>query len=292
VLTCPECRHPFSFAQSRCINCGFSPETIDGFVAWAPELVRSYEGFPPESFEELATVEAGNFWFRARNRLIVWALEKYFPKFGSLLEVGCGTGFVLSGIAERFPEAKLTGSEIFTAGLVHAAQRLPNVELVQVDARRLPYSEEYDVVAAFDVIEHIREDEQALASIFQATKPGGGCLITVPQHRWLWSSIDEQACHERRYSAQELHTRIEEAGFRILMSTSFVSILLPAMLLSRLVAKRSTKSKSADELRLPPWMDRIFSAAMAFEAATIRWGLRWPFGGSRMVVAVKAEKAK
>lgn len=72
------------------------------------------------------------------------------------------------------------------------------------------------------------------------------------------------------------------------MSTSFVSILLPAMLLSRLVAKHSAKSESADELRLPPLIDVIFSAAMAIEAATIRWGLRWPFGGSRMIVAVKA----
>lgn len=287
MLICPKCRHSFSFALNRCMNCGFVPETIDGFVAWAPDLARDYEGFPPDSFTELAAIEAGNFWFRARNRLIVWALEKYFPEFRSFLEVGCGTGFVLSGVAERFPDATLVGSEIFTAGLVHAAKRLPSVQLVQLDARRLPYNEEYDIVAAFDVIEHIREDDQALASFFRATKPGGGCLITVPQHQWLWSSVDEQACHVRRYSAHELHSKIENAGFRILMSTSFVSILLPAMLLSRLVAKRSAKSESADELRLPPLIDGIFSAAMAVEAATIRCGLRWPFGGSRMIVAVK-----
>ena len=287
VLICPACHHSFPTEQGRCKHCGFSPDTVDGFVAWAPNLMSSYEGFPQESFEELAAVEADNFWFRARNQLIVWALAKYFPDFRSLLEVGCGTGFVLSGIANRFPGAKLTGSEIFTHGLVQAVRRLPHVELIQADARRLPYRDEFDVVTAFDVIEHIKEDEAALANLYQAAKPGAGCLITVPQHQWLWSSVDEEACHVRRYSAQELHTKIEKAGFRIVMSTSFVSLLLPAMLLSRLVDKRAKKSESSDELRLPRWMDRLFSIVMALEATTIKLGLRWPFGGSRMVVAIK-----
>ncbi len=288
MLICPECRHPLAASHAICPSCGFSPETLDGFIAWAPNLTKNYEGFPPESFAGLAAVEAENFWFRSRNRLIVHALETNFPGFRSLLEVGCGTGFVLSGIAERFPGVRLVGSEIFTAGLVHAAQRLPAAELIQMDARRLPYDGEFDVVAAFDVIEHIKEDEQVLANLHRATRPGGGGLITVPQHRWLWSAVDEAACHERRYTAEELHRKIRNAGFSIVTSTSFVSLLLPAMFLSRFAGKRPGQAGAADELRLPSAVNRLFMGLMNLEAAAIRAGVRWPFGGSRLVVASRS----
>jgi len=287
MLVCPECHQPLDALPAHCEKCGFTPGYDDGFIAWAPEIASNYGGFPPESFANLAAIEADNFWFKARNRLILWALSKHFPSFDSLLEIGCGTGFVLAGIAGRFPNARLTGSEMFTSGLVHAMPRLPQAELVQMDARRMPYDAEFDVVAAFDVIEHIKEDEAVLGNLFRAVRPGGGCLITVPQHQWLWSTVDEAACHERRYSAKELHRKIEAAGFRITASTSFVSILLPAMLLSRLVAKRSEQAKADDELRLPRWIDRVFMAAMNVEAATIKLGIRWPLGGSRLVVATR-----
>lgn len=287
MLICPECRHPLAPDFPACSSCGFAPEMLDGFLSWAPDMVKYYEGFPPESFAGLAAVEAENFWFQARNQLIVWALGKYFPGFRSLLEVGCGTGFVLSGISGRFPGVRLVGSEIFTAGLVHAAQRLPDAELIQMDARRLPYDGEFDVVAAFDVIEHIKEDVTVLGNLYQATSRGGGCLITVPQHRWLWSKVDEAACHERRYTVDEVHRKIRRAGFRILMSTSFVSLLLPAMLLSRLLGKPSRRADLEDELRLPPALNRLFVNIMNIEAASIRAGIRWPLGGSRLVVAIR-----
>jgi len=58
-------------------------------------------------------------------------------------------------------------------------------------------------------------------------------LVCVPQHAWLWSSVDQHACQVRRYSANDLHTKIEAAGFEITRSTSFVSQLLPATLVSR-----------------------------------------------------------
>jgi SAM-dependent methyltransferase len=99
------------------------PARVDGFLAWAPELAKNNDGFPQESFEGLARVEAGNFWFRARNDIILWALRKYFPGFHSLLEVGCGTGFVLSGIVQAYPNARMAGSEIYPTGLAFAAKR-------------------------------------------------------------------------------------------------------------------------------------------------------------------------
>jgi SAM-dependent methyltransferase len=287
MITCPSCGTPNIHARNGCPNCGFVPERVDGFLAWAPELAKCNDGFPENSFEGLARVEEGSFWFRARNAIIVWALRKYFPSFQSLLEVGCGTGFVLSGIAKAFPHARTTGSEIYTAGLAFAAKRLPGAELLQMDARKLPYEAEFDVVGAFDVIEHILEDELVLQNFYRALKPGGGCVITVPQHRWLWSPVDEAACHQRRYSARELHAKVEAAGFHVLRSTSFVTFLLPLMLASRFAAKRSGQAGDSEALAINSTLDRALELVMSVERRLITWGLNFPFGGSRLLIATK-----
>jgi SAM-dependent methyltransferase len=291
MIMCPKCGSQSSDLPSPCQICGFRPEQVDGFIAWSPELAEGNSGFNSQNFAGLAQAEAEHFWFRARNQLILWALGKYFPEVSSLLEVGCGTGFVLSGIARQFPEMRLVGSEIYTSGLAFAAQRVPGVELVQMDAKKLPYVEEFDVVAAFDVIEHIEEDELVLQNIYRAIKPGGGCLITVPQHMWLWSAIDEQACHQRRYHSGDLHAKIEAAGFQILRSTSFISLLLPVMALSRLLQKNvsDNEADATEGLKISFWLNSAFFRLLAVETGLIKTGLNFPMGGSRLVVAKKHE---
>lgn len=275
----------YLYTAPACPHCGFAPVKIDQFLAWHAELASDCVGFKAEYFDNLAQLEANNFWFRARNALILWALEKYFPHFESLMEIGCGTGFVLTGIATRFPERRLLGTEIFASGLRFAKQRLPGITLMQMDARRIPYEDEFDVVGAFDVLEHIEEDKTVFQNMFRAVKPGGGILVSVPQHQWLWSSVDDYACHVRRYSAGELHAKIETAGFEILRSTSFVSLLLPAMYLSRQRGRRGRLFDPLDEFRINPHINRLFEKVLAVERGVIRAGLDLPVGGSRLVVA-------
>ena len=64
-----------------------------------------------------------------------------------------------------------------------------------MDARRIPFEDEFDVIGAFDVLEHIKEDEQVLVQMHRAVKSGGGIMLTVPQHMFLWSEQDVQAHH-------------------------------------------------------------------------------------------------
>ena len=250
-------------------------------------------GFKTHYFKELAELEAENFWFRARNKLILWALQKYSPEMKSFLEIGCGTGFVISAISKRFPEASLSGSEYFEEGLLYARQRVPSAGFTQMDARHIPCESELDAIGAFDVLEHIDEDEVVLLQIFKALKPGGTVFITVPQHRWLWSAVDEYACHVRRYEAKELHQKVCRAGFEIIRSTSFVSTLLPAMYLSRLMqrnkmdVKMDVKMDAMAELRINPILNKIFEWFLYFELVLIRAGVSLPVGGSRLLVARK-----
>jgi ubiquinone/menaquinone biosynthesis C-methylase UbiE len=215
-------------------------------------------------------------------------LKKHFPEAKSLIEIGCGTGFVLSGIQNSFPQMNLTGSEIYVNGLDFAAKRLPNVTLFQMDARKMPFSNEFDVIGAFDLLEHIAEDELVLSEMFRSLTPRGGVLITVPQHPFLWSNADEHACHVRRYTAEELKTKVQRAGFKIERMTSFVSLLFPLMVVSRLRSKTQKETfNPIGELKINPLLNKCLESILSFERILIKTGISFPFGGSLLLIGRK-----
>lgn len=284
---CLSCGKDFTGKHWDCPNCGYMPHDLDGFLSFAPELSETAESYDAERYKVVAAIEQAHFWFRSRNALIVWALKKYFPNSLSLLEVGCGTGQVLDSIHAAQPNLELVGTEIHVKGLEFCRQRLPNAEFMQLDARVMPFVEEFDLVCAFDVIEHVEEDAKVLAQMHQACRSGGGILITVPQHQWLWSYKDDFAHHKRRYSRKELLKKISNAGFKITTVTSFVSLLLPLMYLSRLWERAPTQFEPQRELDISPRLNRIFYTLMRCETAMIRWGVPLPVGGSLLLVAKK-----
>lgn len=241
--------------------------------------------FDPTHFARLYELEAGSFWFRGRSDLIEWALGHYFPNARDFLEVGCGTGYVLNRLHAAFPHLTLSGSELFAEGLAYSRERLGDaVSLRQADAADLDIRDAFDVIGAFDVIEHIEDDRRVLANLRAALRRGGGLLLTVPQHAWLWSGTDIAAHHERRYSRKDLRAKLDAAGFEVLRATSFVSLLLPAMLLAR-SRKRDGMAEVEAELDLPPLANAIGYATLGLERWLIRIGIDLPAGGSLLVVA-------
>ncbi|MEW5857914.1 MAG: class I SAM-dependent methyltransferase [Cyanobacteriota bacterium] len=285
---CSKCGTRFDSLNWVCPSCSCKPKRIEGYLSFAPEFSQINDNYEPSFFSQLATLEAKNFWFCSRNRLIVWALQRYFPQAQTLLEIGCGTGFVLSGIEKAFPRLTLYGSEIFSTGLAFAAQRLSKAELFQMDACKIPFEREFDIIGAFDVLEHIKEDRIVLAEMYRATKAGGGIILTVPQHPWLWSQADDYAHHVRRYRAQELKTKVQRAGFKIVRMTSFVSLLLPLMLLSRSQQQRPKPDYDPlAELRIGGLANSILEKVLDFERSAIRLGLSFPLGGSLLLIAKK-----
>ena len=231
-------------------------------------------------------METGHWWFRSRNRIVLWVLKKHVSRFKSFLEVGCGTGFVLQAIGDAFPNAVLHGSDYFEEGLVHARKRVPSANITQLDARKMDGQKLYDVIGAFDVIEHINEDKLVLSNLSRALKKGGTLLVTVPQHRWLWSSVDEHACHVRRYTRSELVGKVIQSGLAVEYVTSFVSLLVPFMWLSRLRAS-DTNYDSMDEFHIHSWLNKLLEMIMSFELGLMKFGIRLPLGGSLLLLARK-----
>lgn len=254
---------------------------------FAPELVEGNSGFSASFFDDLFKAEARHFWFRSRNRLLVRTLRTYFPDARRLFEIGCGTGYVLAGLQQAAPALECSGSEVFLEGLAFAQKRLPNAALSQMGALAIPYDAEFDVVGAFDVLEHLDDDRGAMRQMFQAVKPGGGVIVTVPQHRFLWSAVDEHSCHKRRYSRHELQSKLIEAGFHVTYMTSFMSLLLPIMLLQRLRRRHETTFDPMAELQIAAPLNFTLEQVTNLELAVLRTGVSLPAGGSLLAVAMR-----
>lgn len=254
---------------------------------FAPDLASANDGFSADFFRTLSSAEEGHFWFRSRNRLLIWALSTRFPHARNLLEIGCGTGYVLAGIHKALPTLACAGSEVFLEGLAFAQSRLPDVPLFQMSALDIPFDSAFDIVGALDVLEHIDDDAGAVREMFRAVRPGGGILVTVPQHRFLWSQMDEHGFHKRRYTREGLVAKLEAAGFCGTRTTSFVSLLLPLMLVARLRPRPRAPFDPLAEFRLGKTLNTALERVMDLERWLITIGARLPAGGSLLAVAYK-----
>ncbi len=294
---CPFCasREPVTGDQrvwppSRpCGSCGRAVPVLNGAPAFAPDLIDTASGFDLRAFDRLAEVEAGHYWFEPRNKLLVGLADRFFPMARRYLEVGCGTGFVLEAFAASRVWQDITGSELHPQGLAYARRRLGSrAAFVQMDARAIPAAGAFDLVGLYDVVEHIPEDEAVLESVAGCLSLGGGVIVSVPQHPALWSTADDDAHHVRRYRRGELERKLQRAGFDIVWSGSYVASLLPVMLASRLAKRRSEVDQLASrEFDVSPTVNGALRAVLGAEVRLSLAGLRWPAGGSRVVVGRK-----
>jgi SAM-dependent methyltransferase len=244
--------------------------------------------FDPDAFERLARAEPDHFWFEERRRLIAWAVQRYFPTAGSFCEIGCGTGFVLEGLAKAQPHLKLTGIDPFLQGLEEAVKRLPGAHLRRGDIMAAGSLGLFDVVGCFDVLEHIPDDQRAVEELARAVRPGGGLILTVPQHRRLWSVADEIGHHQRRYTRTRLLRLLAASGLVCRRITSFVTFLLPVLLLRRRTAL--TREAALAELHPAELANTIGRLLLRLERGLIAGGVSFPFGGSLLVIAAKASR--
>jgi SAM-dependent methyltransferase len=280
-------------AGFECAACGSRLAQAGGIVQLAPGLDQTSEGYDLESFEFLEGFEGNHFWFKSRNELIAWLVRRFAPQAKRVMEIGCGTGFVLNAIREALPSAKICGSELHSQGLSVARKRHgEDVELIQMDARASGLSDALDLVGAFDVLEHIEEDLKVLEECAAMLRPGGVLIATVPQHPFMWSAQDDIAHHVRRYKRGELARKAGVAGMATLYQTSFVTLAFPLMAASRLLRGRggdgaADRGRMEAEFKLPAGANAAMLALQRAEHGLRRAGVPLPFGGSQVLVARK-----
>ena len=247
---------------------------------FSPDLAREIAGYETALFDNHGGEQAErSFWTRARAALIVWALDTYAPQAHRFLEIGCGTGGVLMRLESALPDLDLIGAEALVSGLRIARTRLARAQLMQLDATSIPFDGEFDAIGAFDVIEHISNDDRVLTAMAGALRLGASSSSPCRSIRGCSGRPDVSARHVRRYTARGLTQQVMRLGLRVECATSFVSLLFPAMVGARLLAKwRRGTYDSAEEFNIGRLND-LFARIMDVERWTIRHGMRWPIGG-------------
>lgn len=158
--------------------------------------------------------------------------------FHSVLDAGCGTGLLLQQILDKYPQAKVTGSEYSAQGIEFARKRLPDADFHTIDLGHENLGKQFDLVACIDVLEHIEDDRAALKNLRAMT--GRYMILSVPLGP-LFRVEQERMGHLHGYSRGELDAKIHEAGFEILKAIQWG---FPFYNLHRRIANRMPENTS------------------------------------------------
>jgi glycosyltransferase involved in cell wall biosynthesis len=142
-----------------------------------------------------------------------------------VLEIGAGAGNLSRFLLDK-ESVILTDYE---SGYLHLLRRrfgtYENVEIRRIDLNTFTAAElagdRIDSVVCLNVLEHIEDDTRVLAELYRAIEPGGVVVVLVPAHPALYSDLDRNLDHFRRYTRQLLEQRFRDAGFVVEKSRYF-----------------------------------------------------------------------
>lgn len=224
-------------------------------------------------------------WYRARSELLETALTPYLDGPRRTLDVGSADGPSVAWMRRGQQHVTL---DIFPDGLVAG-------EGVCGSATALPFADAvFDVVSAFDVVEHCADDNTAISELVRVLAPGGRLLLSVPAYQWAWSDHDVRAGHHRRYTRPRLVQLVEGAGMQVERSSYAFCAVFPLFVAERAARRlRGRSSKESGEQRLTPvspTMDSVLMRLSRVDRALLR-RRNLPFGSSVLLAATKPESS-
>lgn len=225
---------------------------------------------------QMAALQSSHWWYEGRRRIIMSFMKRINlnKSKATILDAGCGPGSNLTSLA-TFGEVKAFEPDAYSC------QHARDISGLTVNEGALPapipYDEYFDVVCAFDVIEHVEDDLGSLKALHAKLKPSGHALFTVPAHMWLWSEHDVNNHHYRRYTLQGFEALLKDAGFKIEKISYYNMWLFPLAAGVRLV-KKLLHIKNTTETNMPPaFINKILCSIFASEALLLD-KINLPFG--------------
>jgi SAM-dependent methyltransferase len=227
-------------------------------------------------------LEQEHWWYQARRTIVATVIDSVTAKKNSsIASIGCGNGTELA-----FLETKgcVTGLDIDTQVVTHC--RAKGFTVVQADLLNHALTEQFDIVVAMDIVEHIKDDQKAIRALYDLVKPGGSLIVTVPAFPFLWTELDELTDfpHHRLYTRVTLKKLLKKPGMTVTLCSYYNFFLFPLVLLTKML-----KISAEKQLQLP---HRFFNGVLYHIFAVERFFLRWfsfPWGGSLIAVIKKGQ---
>jgi len=155
-----------------------------------------------------------------------WIVERIKPYLGDpVLEVGCGTGNLTGLLLQQGEIVATDFNPSYLETVARKFGRHPHLKGVfRWDIRLPPPAEmrgKFRSVVCSNVLEHVEEDDKALAGLRSLLRPGGRLVLLVPALKWLYNPLDHELGHLRRYNKKEVEDLLLGQGFRICQITFF-----------------------------------------------------------------------
>jgi SAM-dependent methyltransferase len=186
-------------------------------VNWSAEL------------EELHSEESREHFIDVWTRRAMLERLGALPAGGVIVDLGCSTGYLLEDLRVAYPDANLIGVDLVDSGLRTAHRAVPQARLLQADVCALPLKDaSIDGAMSANLLEHVPDDEAALAELFRVLAPGARGVLVVPAGPGSYDYYDRFLGHERRYAGGELARKADAAGLEILEDIHLGAPLYPA----------------------------------------------------------------
>lgn len=213
-----------------------------------------------------------HFWFRGKRDFIDGLFTSvHADKQQKILDIGAGTGDDIMMLKQH--------GNIYALDIDEQALSLIDDALVVEkklgSACAIPYQAgTFDVVVAFDVLEHVEDDSLMVDEIMRVLKSGGHFIFTVPAFNCLYSSHDRTLGHHRRYNKAMITQLLDKKMRKQTLGYWFCLLFAPA-LMQRFLTK---KASSSSIKQFPHVLNQLFYGAVKMENWCIKKGLRMPFG--------------
>ncbi len=233
----------------------------------------------------------------------VWTRRAMLERLGPLpagaviVDLGCSTGYLLEDLRGAYPDAQLIGVDLVDSGLRTAHGVVPDARLLQADVCSLPLRDSsVDAAMSANLLEHVPDDEAALAELRRVLAPGARGVLVVPAGAGCYDYYDRFLGHERRYDSGELAAKARRAGLEVIDDAHLGSILFPAFWLVKQRNRRVNKHLDGEALEARVASDiertrdrRIGHLACELERSLLNHGLRLPFGIRGLTVVRRPE---
>jgi ubiquinone/menaquinone biosynthesis C-methylase UbiE len=185
-------------------------------------------------YAEYSEIEDTHWWFRGRREIFTRLLAPLATKPLRTLDIGFGTGAMLKFLE---PYGPVIGMDMAVDAIRFARTRVACPMLLGSITHVPLASSAFDLVTAFDIIEHVEDDRAAFTELARVCRPGGHVLVTVTAFQFLWGNQDIVSQHRRRYTLAQLGELMRSAGLVPHRLSYFNAILFPVVAAVR-VARR------------------------------------------------------
>jgi SAM-dependent methyltransferase len=239
-------------------------------------------------------MEQEHWWFKARAVILESQVQKIAQKYNrplTILNVGVATG-ATTKMLEKFGDVV---SVEYDKDCCEFLKSYMDINPVNASMTALPFKDcEFDLVCAFDVIEHIEEDDIAINETYRVLNDNGTYIFTVPAFMFLWSDHDVVNHHFRRYNSKELLQKIKNTGLTISYHSYFNSILFLPIAFIRLIANlfKSDKKKEYksdfESYKIRRFSNWVLFRIFLSERVIFRNKITMPFGVSIFATGTKS----